>query len=347
MYRVLFSLALVALLTPSVHADPTVYDKGVRSTALIVCHGKTGLGNGSGVLVDAQRKWVLTNYHVATMEGDCRVLFPEFRDGAPIPEVLHYAEQKGRKLVGAKVIALDAERDLALLEVDRIPTGIVAATLSQRSPRPGETLHAVGNSGFSNGVLWRYFRGEVRQVAKQELHFPNGQVLKARVVEGQLPSNPGDSGGPVFDGQGRLVALTQGMRLDRNLVNYAVDIQEIRAFLNDVLHEGRTKKSDTWSQVPTPKSVTEPHASRLVQKWSASVPNAAGILERWSFQFMDDGQCVLRKGTDELDARYTWSDDRLQVQHPTLTLAGQVHWVGSGCFILRDHEGRLISFHKQ
>ena len=42
--------------------------------------------DGSGTLVDKERRLVLTNYHVVQENPNAKVFFPVFRDGSPVAE---------------------------------------------------------------------------------------------------------------------------------------------------------------------------------------------------------------------------------------------------------------------
>lgn len=67
-------------------------------------------GLGSGVLVDTDGK-VMTAAHVVQTADSVRVEFP------------------GDMLVNARIIASDAAADVALLQLDRVPHGVVPAQL--------------------------------------------------------------------------------------------------------------------------------------------------------------------------------------------------------------------------
>jgi tetratricopeptide (TPR) repeat protein len=48
----------------------------------------------------------------------------------------------------------------------------------------------------------------------------------------EAPTNHGDSGGPVVNDAGELVGVTQGCKPNVSLQNFAIDVSEVRAFLN-------------------------------------------------------------------------------------------------------------------
>ena len=211
------------------------------------CHlrRKKELGWGSGVVIDVQKKWVLTNYHVLSGSGDFVVIFPASRNGRLIVDPKYYMENAKRIAVTGRVLRRDKLRDLALIELKSLPAGVKAVSLAAASPRPGETLHTIGNSGAGDGALWRYCRGEVRQVYaasfKSTISGSGTQDIKAMVVETQMPINPGDSGGPMVNDQGQLVAVNQSSGNGRSLVSRGIDINEIRSFLGGKIRNSKSE----------------------------------------------------------------------------------------------------------
>jgi hypothetical protein len=111
--------------------------------------------------------------------------------------------------------------------------------MSPASIGPGENVESVGNSG-STEALWVYTSGTVRAVYKKEFRTGAGEH-NFTVVETQSPINSGDSGGPVVNSQGQLVAVAQAIAPNARLVSYCVDITEVKAFL-----------SSPWKLAPLP-----------------------------------------------------------------------------------------------
>jgi S1-C subfamily serine protease len=218
------------------HANPKIYEKTLTSSAWVVTASpKKELGWGTGVVIDVQKKWLLTNYHVMTDTADFVVLFPVMQNGHLVVEPKYYLDNLKKLSITGKVILRDKVRDLALIELKSLPAGIKALPLATQSPKPGETLHTIGNSGANDGGLWRYTRGEVRQVYstnyQSTVSGSSSMDVKATVVETQMPLNPGDSGGPVVDDRGLLVGINQSSGNKLNLVSRAIDVSEIRTFL--------------------------------------------------------------------------------------------------------------------
>jgi hypothetical protein len=73
----------------------------------------------------------MTNYHVAGDRGSVMVYFPAYQDGELVTDSRN-KDQLG--LVGT-LRAGSARKDLAILELDRIPDGVVPLPLAPPSPR--------------------------------------------------------------------------------------------------------------------------------------------------------------------------------------------------------------------
>lgn len=157
---------------------------------------KTARGHGSGVLIDSSG-YALTNAHVVGTESQVQVLLDD-------------------KVVDAKVVRSDRRADVALLLLD--PQGHEAANISRREPHAGDPLYVVGtplslklSHTVTQGIL-----SAVREVDGERRFQTDAAV------------NPGNSGGPVFNEAGELVALSvsgimnaEGASLN---VNYLIPI---------------------------------------------------------------------------------------------------------------------------
>lgn len=263
--KVLMGLSAAALMlvaAGNVRANPEVYEKVVKSTAWVL----STKGHGSGVLIDVEKKLLLTNYHVVENDSQVTVFFPQEVNGELVSKPMYYLQNRNLAIPG-RVLMTDVRRDLALIELKNVPEGVQAVPLAAKSARPGESIHAIGNSGVlrrsdgtPEGALWRYSEGKVRQVyeAQMRVSSPDGRTsfeINAKMVESQVPTNGGDSGGPVVNNKGELVAVTQSEDTVRRLVTYSVDISEVKAFLAEYEKTGGNAKDEK------PKTDEEPAKS--------------------------------------------------------------------------------------
>src|SRR6516225_8124101 len=79
-----------------------LFERTARGTVLVAVlrDGKVQ-ANGTGFVIDAGRKWVVTNHHVLPDGVDFRVAFPKFKNGRIVSDRTAYDLTKG---VAGKVI---------------------------------------------------------------------------------------------------------------------------------------------------------------------------------------------------------------------------------------------------
>lgn len=254
-------------------ADGKLYRKVVPST--VAFSTPNGAALGSGVVVDADKKLVVTAYHVidaAVVDKEVRLwaFFP-MRDKERIVRSAHEYALLARKnrdglLVKGKVIAFDPIKDLALVELDSVPAGTAGIPLAKEDPEPGDSVHVIGNSTGGRGGLFGYNTGFVRN---DFLHGQQGAFCFYALCH-QAPTNRGDSGGPVVNDEGELVAVishgTTGSGSEREqVVDYSVHVKEIRAFL---------ERKNTYKKpcvLPTAGSPVSYHGNAFAENQADSV----------------------------------------------------------------------------
>jgi HEAT repeat protein/S1-C subfamily serine protease len=216
-----------------------VYKYLLKSVVWVVVPvGNGGASFGTGSLVDKERRLVLTNNHVVAPGQVYLVLFPTYENGELVTSrdvYLKKLQANSSDAIQAQVLSKDERRDLALLQLSRVPDGFEAITLAKQSPEPGENVYSVGGSPAGSNALWPLTTGQVRQVVKQQWKAQggNGQVfdLEAKVVLATSPTNPGDSGGPLVNDRGEQVGVTQGGSRTANNLSFFVDVTEAHDFL--------------------------------------------------------------------------------------------------------------------
>jgi tetratricopeptide (TPR) repeat protein len=207
-------------------AAKEIYPKVLRASAWVV----TPTGSGTGWVIDRSRRLLVTNQHVVQNHHTVSVVFPAYLKGRVIAERRHYTDRLASLRIVGRVIDVDVERDLALIQADSLPEGAVELKLAKQSASPGESVHSVGNPGASE-ALWVYTSGRARQVYRKEWRYNDGKRRQAMVLETQSPTNPGDSGGPVVNEQGEIVAVVAGNRVGAVLMHFCIDVSEARVLL--------------------------------------------------------------------------------------------------------------------
>lgn len=155
----------------------------------------TGKAFGSGFIVS--EGLILTNHHVVK---DAK--------GSKVKVVTH----SGRVLKGDVVETGQDDVDVALIEVKERDLAITPL-VQNPNIRVGAWVAAIGHG---EGSVWTFNTGMVSNV-----YSSNSQ---RRVFQTQIPVNPGNSGGPIIDRQGRAVGIVTAGISGANSMNFGIDL---------------------------------------------------------------------------------------------------------------------------
>jgi len=191
----------------ALHPDPlNVESEGVRravaSTVKVQASGCGGLNLGSGAVVGPGR--VVTNAHVISGTHSVAIIVPG-----------------NRRPQRAEVVAFDAARDVAVLEV----AGLTLPPLEAAAPRHGMQAAILGYpQGGPLRAVPAAIQGEVRGAGPDIFgrRTVNRDVL---VLNGA--AQPGNSGGPLVDMEGRLLGVVYAGSLGRPEQSYALALSEV------------------------------------------------------------------------------------------------------------------------
>ena len=159
---------------------------------------RAGLGGkiadrGAGFVIDAARGLVATNYHVIAGVEHVAVTFPFDKDK--------------KEYTADGVVALSPGKDLAILYILSGDKKLQALKLAQTVPELDE---AVVTIALPSKVIWN---GEVIAICsgKTASELIGGYTgsfdSNATWIQSTLPVPPGNSGGPMLDGDGRVVGV--------------------------------------------------------------------------------------------------------------------------------------------
>ena len=144
-----------------------------------------GAGVGSGVIYRSNGI-ILTNEHVVRGNRSVEIAFAD-----------------GRRQTG-QVIAADPDTDLAMVRVDR--SGLPAVSFQTALPRVGALAVVLGSPlGFEKSVTAGIVSGLHRSI-------PGSARESAALIDllqTDAPISPGNSGGAVVDGQGRVIGISE------------------------------------------------------------------------------------------------------------------------------------------
>jgi len=181
----------IASVTPTPPIAPQVYAL-VRPSVVLISRpdntdGKNGRTVGAGVVVDTTG-FILTAYHVVAGADTVSV---RFFDGTVTTGTIFQKQQ---------------ERDLALVQVKRIPDGVEPATLGGGVGQ-GDQVMAIGAPFGLDGSV---SLGIVSALGRTFVVEETGQQLTG-MIQFDAAVNPGNSGGPLVDMNGRVVGIVTGI----------------------------------------------------------------------------------------------------------------------------------------
>ena len=341
--RAAVAAAFALLAQQAARADPEIYQRAIRSTGWVIVPSDDAMASGTCWLVDSEKKLLVTCEHVVGKSKDVLVYFPRFERDELLVESGDYL----RKLtpIDGRVLATDAERDLALVQLAALPAGVEALPLAKKSPSPGETVHSIGNSGLydglSSGSLWWYTQGTVRQVSLHRVESKDKKV-RVRMIETQSPVNRGDSGGPVLNGRGEVVGVTDSYDARERLVSQNIDIQEVRKFL-----------AGAALAQAAPAAPKDARGQAMVGDWKFQVRKAAdakGKAEVKAFggsgSFRRDGSFVLtsQKGAEahHRQGKFIYLNGVLWLIFDGFDASSRLTWQNQDRFTLKSGESELV-----
>jgi serine protease Do len=198
--------------------------------------------SGSGVIVDPDG-YIVTNAHVVENATRLEVELPvaaQFK-GVSI------LKRRGRT-VGAQVVAVDNETDVAVLKVEAANLPALPFGDSEEL-RPGQIVLAFGSP---LGLQVSVTMGVVSAVARQLT--PEDPMI---YVQTDAPINPGNSGGALVDTNGRLVGIntliySQGGGNEG--IGFAAPSNIVRNVFNQIRKTGRMRRGEIgiYAQTITP-----------------------------------------------------------------------------------------------
>jgi len=182
-------------LTPEERVNVAVYQNAIRSavnintlsvrTDPVFLRATPSSGQGSGTIIN-QQGLILTNYHVVKGAKEIQVtLF----DG---------------KTFDAKLVGLDPPTDVAVLKIDAPPDYLDPVKFGDSNALlVGQRVFAIGNP-FG---LERTLSTGIISSLNRSLGDPRKGLTIKSVIQIDADINPGSSGGPLLDSQGRMIGM--------------------------------------------------------------------------------------------------------------------------------------------
>jgi S1-C subfamily serine protease len=171
-------------------------------------------GSGFVMKLDGETAYIVTNHHVIDPTGERlsisrsgRIQVVKVRASSAVILAVFRSGTKEERALNAEVVASDSSRDLAVLKVNGVRDFARAIDLERKAGLM-ETM-PVYILGFPFGQSLSLKKGNpnitINKGSISSLRENDQGQMKAVQIDGAL--NPGNSGGPVVDEQGRLVGV--------------------------------------------------------------------------------------------------------------------------------------------
>jgi serine protease Do len=191
-------------------------------------------GSGSGVVVDPEG-YIVTNAHVVAGARRIQVLLP--RPPAGTPEGKSILSRPG-ELVGAQLVGIDRETDLAVLRV-KAP-GLSHLELGDSDEvTQGQMVLALGSPfGLHNSVTLGVVSSVARQLREED---------PVVYIQTDAPINPGNSGGPLINTRGKVVGINSGIASlsgGNEGIGFALPSNIVRNVFEQIRTSGRVRRGE-------------------------------------------------------------------------------------------------------
>ncbi|MGO4957261.1 S1C family serine protease [Luteococcus sp. Sow4_B9] len=206
------------------------------SVVAISVQGGGGASSGSGVVLDSQGL-VVTNHHVIASAARGGQILVTLAD---------------ERVVDATVVGSDSASDLAVLRMARPPSGLQPITMGSSDDLVvGDPVMAIGNPlGLAGTVTTGIVSALNRPVTAgdQSGQLGGQEPVVTNAIQTSAPVNPGNSGGALVDGEGRLVGInssiaTLGQGSGNIGISFAITVKQMRSVVDQIVQTGSAKHS--------------------------------------------------------------------------------------------------------
>lgn len=209
-----------------------VYKNNAGAVVYIGNQKENGMGTGSIISKNGE---IITNWHVIGNAKKVHIwLMPENIENISDEQELW----KQPNFIGT-VINRNKRKDLALVKVEGLPKDIKIIKFGKTKNLPvGSTVYSIGHP---SGEAWTFSSGMVTQIRSNYKWNYENSSHNANVIQHEVPTNPGNSGGPLLDEKGLMVGVNSFIRTNSELINFSVAIEEVEAFLKEEVKEDKSE----------------------------------------------------------------------------------------------------------
>jgi serine protease Do len=172
---------------------------------------------GSGVIIDGEKGYIVTNYHVVANATEIKVITADQK------------EYKGRS------IGSDPRSDLAVIKIDAKVKLPEAKLGSSDDLMIGETVIAIGNPfGLSHTVTTGVVSALDRSVRAEDRVYRH-------FIQTDASINPGNSGGPLLNIDGDVIGINTAIYQKAQGIGFAIPISKAKRIVKELLRAGEVQ----------------------------------------------------------------------------------------------------------
>ncbi|MFJ1604350.1 S1C family serine protease [Streptomyces sp. NPDC088253] len=240
---------------------------------------------GSGVVYDDQGH-IVTNAHVVGNEKTFRV-----------------TTANSQNVLTAKLVYTYPGQDLAVIKLDKVPSGLKAATIgNSEKVEVGQIVLAMGSPlGLSSSVTQGIVSATGRTVSEDSTGGGTGATI-ANMVQTSAAINPGNSGGALVGLNGQVIGIPTLAATDPTFgggtapgIGFAIPASMVRTIADQIIRTGKVTDSGRAALGVTGRTVLDetytPAGVAVVQVKPGSAADTAGIRP---------GDIITRIGTDDI-----------------------------------------------
>ena len=179
-------------------------------------------GAGSGFVWD-KAGHIVTNFHV--IEGANTV----------------YVQLDSSKPIRARVIGGARQYDIAVVRLSDVPAGLRPLPVgTSKHLQVGQAAYAIGNP-FG---LQRTLTTGIISAVERRLPTARGREVRG-VIQTDAAVNPGNSGGPLLDSQGRLIGVNTAILSESGTsagIGFAIPVDLVARVVPDIIRHGRAPR---------------------------------------------------------------------------------------------------------
>ncbi|MEU0003773.1 trypsin-like peptidase domain-containing protein [Streptomyces sp. NPDC006314] len=247
------------------------YQKVIKEVLPSVVQIQASNDLGSGVVYDGTGD-IVTNAHVVGSE-----------------KIFKVTTANSEEPLTARLVYSYPEQDLAVIKLDKVPTGLKPAVLGDSEKvEVGQIVLAMGSPlGLSSSVTQGIVSATGRTVSEGRTGGGTGATI-ANMVQTSAAINPGNSGGALVDLDGQVIGIPTLAAADPSLggsaaagIGFAIPVSMVRTVAEQIVKEGKVVDSGRAALGITARTVVDetyqPAGVAVVTVRSGDAADKAGL----------------------------------------------------------------------